>query len=175
MFNSNEVERVESYKYVVFEFHATKTLAHITSQLVSAAKQALHSMNCRCAPLPISGPALRCKLFDSLVLPILWYASEVWGVEEKIRDAAELLHRQFLKQILDVHVRDSSANVIVLAKLCRFPLSFHWWQQIVRYHNCINYLSDDKRLIMCAFLAGMHHPAHLFGAIKFTLGSRVNL
>ena len=33
MFNSNEMERVESYKYVVFEFHATKNLAHITSQL----------------------------------------------------------------------------------------------------------------------------------------------
>ena len=28
MFNNNEVERVESYKYVGFEFHATKNLAH---------------------------------------------------------------------------------------------------------------------------------------------------
>ena len=28
IFNSNEVERVESYKYIGFEFHATKSLAH---------------------------------------------------------------------------------------------------------------------------------------------------
>ena len=59
-------------------------------------------MNRRCALLPISDPELLCKLFDSLVLPILSYASEVWGVDEKIGDAAELLHRQFLKHILGV-------------------------------------------------------------------------
>ena len=81
----------------------------------------------------MSDPELRCKLFDSLVLPILSYASEVWGVDENIGDAAELLHRQFLKHILGV--RDSTANVIVLAELGRFPLCFHWWQQILRYHN----------------------------------------
>ncbi len=36
---------------------------------------------------------VRCKLFDSLVLPILSYASEVWAVDDKIGDAAELLHK----------------------------------------------------------------------------------
>ena len=97
-----------------------KNLAHGVSQLVSSAKKAMHSMNRRCALLPISDPGLRCKLFDSLVLPILSYASEVWAVDEKIGDAAELLHRQFLKHLLGV--RDSTANVIVLAELGRFLL-----------------------------------------------------
>jgi len=173
MLNNNEVERVESYKYLGFEFHATKNLAHGVLQLVSAAKKAIHSMNRRCALLPNSDPELRSKLFDSLVLPTLSYASEVWGVDEKTGDAAELLHRLFLKHILGV--RDSTANVIILAELGRFPLCFHWWQQILRYHNRINNLSDDERLIKCAFVEGMHDPAHLFGAIKFTVGSRVNL
>ncbi len=95
IFNSNEVERVETYKYLGFEFHATKNLAHGVLQLVSSAKKAMHSMNRRCALLPISDPGLRCKLFDSLVLPILSHASEVWAVDDKIGDAAELLHRQF--------------------------------------------------------------------------------
>ncbi len=115
IFNGNEVERVESYKYLAFEFHATKNLAHSISQLVSAAKKAMHAMNRRGAILPISDPEQRCKLFDSLVLPILSYASEVWGVDEKLGEAAELLHRQFLKHILGV--RDSTANIIVLAEL----------------------------------------------------------
>jgi len=57
-------------------------------------------MNRRCALFPISDPGLRCKLFDSLVLPILSYASKVWAVDEKVGDAAELLHRQFLKHLL---------------------------------------------------------------------------
>ena len=63
----------------------------------------------------ISDPELRCKLFESLVLPILSYASEVWGIDEKLGEAAELLHRHFLKHILGI--RDSTANVIVLAEL----------------------------------------------------------
>ena len=89
---------------------------------------------------------------------------EVRPVDDKIGDAAELLHRQFLKHLLGV--RDSTANVIVLAELGRFPLCFHWWQQILRYHNRINDLSDDERLIKCAFVEGMHDPAHLFWSHK---------
>ncbi len=160
IFNSNEVERMESYKYLGFEFHATKSLAHGVSQPVSSAKKAMHSVNRRCALLPISDPGLRCKLFGSLVLPILSYASEVWAVDDKLGDAAELLHRQFLKHLRGD--RDSTANVIVLAELGRFP----WWQQILRYHNGINDLSDDERLIRCAFVEGMHDPAHLFWSHK---------
>ena len=164
IFNSNEVERVETYKYLGFEFHAIKNLAHGVSQLVSSAKKAMHSMDRRCTLLPISDPGLRCKLFDSLVLPILSYASEVWAVDDKIGDAAELLHRQFLEHLLGV--RDSTANVIVLAEPGRFPLCFHWWQQILRYPNRINDLFDNERLIKCAFVEGMHDPAHLFWSHK---------
>ena len=123
------MERVESYKYLVFEFHATKNLAHDVSQVVSAAKKAMHSMICRCALLPISDPVLRCKLFDNLELPILSYASKVWGVDGKIDYAPELLHRQFMKHILGA--RDNTANVVVLAELGRFFWSHkvHSWLQ----------------------------------------------
>ena len=79
------------------------------------------------------------------------------------------------KHLLDV--RDSTADVTVLAELGRFPLCFHWWQQILRYHNRINNLSasDDERLIKCAIVESMHDAAQLFGAIKFTDGFKVTL
>ncbi len=160
MFNSNEVERVSHTSILGFEFHATNW--HTASHSLSLLQR--KQINRRCALLPISDPELRCKLFDSLVLPILSYTSEVWGVDKKIGDAAELLHRQFLKHLLGF--RDSTANVIVLAELGRFPLCFHWWQQILRYHNRINNPSDDERLIKCAFVEGMHDPAHLFWSHK---------
>ena len=92
-FISDEVERVESYQCPEFEFHATKNLAHSVSQLVSSARKAMHSMIRRYALLSFSDPELRCNLFDRLILPILSYASKIWGVDEKISDAAELLHR----------------------------------------------------------------------------------
>ena len=51
-----------------------------------------HAMNRRCAFLHISDPKQRCKLFDSLVLPILSYASEVWFKHVRWTPASLLLH-----------------------------------------------------------------------------------
>ena len=127
-FNGNEVECVQSYKYLGFEFHATKNLSHGVSKLVSAANKAVHAMNHRCAFLHIADPKQRCTLFDSLVLPILSYASEVWAVDKTSGESAEQLHRQFLKHVLGV--RGSTATLIVLAEFGGYPLHFHWWQQI---------------------------------------------
>ena len=122
-FNGNEVERAQSYKYLGIEFHATKALTHGVSKLVSAANKAMHAMNRRCAFLHISDPKQRCRLFDSLVLPILSYASEVWAVDEEVGKSAEQLHRQFLKHVLGV--RGNTATLIVLAEFGRYPLRFH--------------------------------------------------
>jgi len=36
----------------------------------------------------------------------------------------------------------------------------------LRYHDRINNLSDDEHLIKCAFVDGMHDPAHLFWSHK---------
>ena len=49
----------------------------------------------------------------------------LWGIDEKIGDAAELLHTQVVMHILGV--RDCTANVIILAESGRFPLCSHWW------------------------------------------------
>ena len=72
--DGSEVKRVQSYKYLGFEFHATKALTYGVSKLVSAANKARHALNRRCAFLHKSDPKQRCKLFDSLVLLILTYA-----------------------------------------------------------------------------------------------------
>ena len=94
-FNGSKEERVQSYKYLGFEFHATKALTRGISKLVSAATKAMHAMNYRCAFLHISDPKQRCRLFDSLVLPILSYASEVWAVDEEVGKSAEQLQTFF--------------------------------------------------------------------------------
>ncbi len=87
------MERVESYKYLGFVVHATKKLTFGTDALVATAKKDLFAMRRRCALLGIRDPALHCKLFDTLVLPILSYGCEVWGVDTKCGAAAEALHR----------------------------------------------------------------------------------
>ena len=56
--------------------------------------------------------------FDSIILPILMYGSEIWGFCR--RDDIEKVHLRFLKQILGV--RKQISNVAVYGELGRFPL-----------------------------------------------------
>ena len=59
----------------------------------------MHATISRCAFLHIPDPKQRCKLFDSLSLPILSYACEVWAVDKEVDKSGEQLHRQLLKHI----------------------------------------------------------------------------
>ncbi|KAL3132115.1 hypothetical protein ABBQ32_008724 [Trebouxia sp. C0010 RCD-2024] len=75
-----------------------------TTFLVAAARKAMFAMRRRCALLGITDPAMQCKLFDILVLPILSYVYEVWAVNPSVGEAAEVLHRSFLKHLLGVRM-----------------------------------------------------------------------
>ena len=149
--NGAVVERVESYKYLGFVVHASKAMTFGTSFLVAAARKAMFAMRRRCALFGIRDPAMQCKLFDTLVLPILSYACEIWAVNPNVGEAAEVLHRSFLKHLLGV--RTCTANEIVLAEFGRFPLQVHFWQQILRYHHRVVAL-DNSRLVKIAMVDG---------------------
>ena len=45
---------------------------------------------------------------------------------------------------------------LIIHEFGLYPLRFHWWQQILRYHNRINNLFDDACLIKCACVEGLH-------------------
>ncbi len=70
------------------------------NQLVAEARKAMFATWWQCALLGIKEPALQSKLFATLVLPILSCAVEVWGVKRSIGEAAEVLHKGFLKSLL---------------------------------------------------------------------------
>ena len=82
--------------------HATEKLTFGTHALLATAKKALFAMRRRCALLGMQDAVLQCKLVDTLVLPILSYGCEVWGVDTKCEAAAEALHRDFLRRLLGV-------------------------------------------------------------------------
>ena len=155
--NGAVVERVDRYKYLGFVFHATKGLHFGIEALMAVARKALSAMQRRCALLGIRDPALQCKLFDALVLPILSYGCEVWGVDAKCGAAAEALHKGFMNSLLaPMGVRKSVATHMVLAdhELGRFPLQIHFWLRILRYHHRTIAL-DNERLVEFAMVDGL--------------------
>ena len=69
------------------------------------------------------------KIFDSMVKPILCYASLVWGFEYV--DIIESTHTKFCRNLL--HVRKSSNTCMVLGECGRLRLC------VTYYTNCIKY------------------------------------
>ena len=63
------------------------------------------------------------KLFDALISPILFYASEVWGIDcngQLEKDPAELVQNKFLKWLLGVN-KYCNYNNRGRAETGRFP------------------------------------------------------
>ena len=66
-------------------------------------------------------------LFDSLVLPILSYACEVWAVDKEVGESAEQLRRQFLKHVLGVRGSTDDQQSLLRKRMpCLFTDRFDW-------------------------------------------------
>ena len=85
--------------------------------LKEQATKTLYSVigKCRRFDLPVD---MQIDLFNTMVLPILTYSCEIWGLYI-VRDV-ELLHLKFCKQILSVH--KNTRNDKVYGELSAFPL-----------------------------------------------------
>ena len=89
----------------------------------------------------------KCRLFDTLVSPILNYSSEIWGYHEG-KDV-EMIHTKFLRKLLCVN---TSTNLVGLyGELCRVPLYVLRKFHIIRYWFKL-LKSDDTSLIKKIYL-----------------------
>ena len=82
---------MESYRYLRFYFHVTKQGG---SHLVSAATKAVHAIKQRCAHLQIDDAMQAVQQFG---VTNKSHASEVWAVNLKPGEDAEMLHRQLFQ------------------------------------------------------------------------------
>ena len=87
----------------------------------------------------------------------------IWGVKSSLGEAAEVLHRSFLKSLLGI--QKSTSNEVVLAELGRYPLQIHFWQQILKYHQR-RFGLDDTRLVSLAMMDGLTFSAGTAGVDK---------
>jgi hypothetical protein len=150
LFEGRVLERVDSFKYLGIEFHATRRgLAAAVERLADAGRRAMFALNRRCAQFKITHIKTRLELYDALVRPVLTYASEVW-VGSPSADKIELVERAFLRSLLGV--RPSTSNAIVRSELGRYPLSLYCWAQATKYYNRLLGL-DHNRLLSKAWLA----------------------
>jgi exonuclease III len=147
------IERLDSFKYLGIELHATKGMQLAVEKLAMSGKKAVFALRRRCAELHICDPAMQCQLFDALVKPVLSYACEVWS-DHTACQQLEVIHRAFLKSLLGV--RTTTSSYVVLAEFGRFPLESFWWQQTMRFFTRISSEVDSDRMLRLAYDAQLH-------------------
>ena len=106
-FGADELENVKSYNYfglIMLSPFGNFYLAR--QELKKVALKALYKLRKEMGNHFRENIKSTMKLFDALISPILFYASEVWGIDcngQLEKDPAELVKNKFLKWLLGVN------------------------------------------------------------------------
>ena len=121
-FGNSTVEVVRSYKYLGLVFTPSGEIKTALADLRARALKAYMKIKQKLGYLFKKYIMTTIKLFDSLVRPILLYASDFWGcLKLPVNNPIENLHMTFCKNLLGV--QRQTTNIGVLLELGREPLS----------------------------------------------------
>ena len=94
-------------------------------------------------------PSVACKIFDSMISPILTYNSEVWGAFVKSdfkswdsSSAIEKIHLHFCKRYLQVH--NKASNIACRAELGKFPMIIDINKDMLNYLGYLISKDEDS-------------------------------
>ena len=112
-YNNTPVEQVYSYQYLGVNISFTGNLKQASMDLSAKATKALFSLNSKIKEYSTLNAEILLKLFDTLIQPILTYASEIWISDYKIdlmndKYPFELVHLKSCKFSLGVHSKTSN-------------------------------------------------------------------
>jgi len=131
-YNGSEIDNVDTYKYLGHVI-SNKTNIHqdMTEYLTTQANKAIFALKADARQnLGYIPPQLAIRMFDTYVLPILEYSSEIWCKVKPISDI-EAIQLRYLKTVLGV--RKQTPSLAIYAETGRFPL------HIRQKFNCVKY------------------------------------
>ena len=117
-YGTQNVEVVNVYKYLGLNFSTRLSIKVSVEDIVIKAKKCVVDIFKTLWKLNCTSPTIFFKLFDAQVVPILLYASEIWGTNEL--DEIEKVHLFACKRLLNVGLR--TPNQMVYGELGRYPL-----------------------------------------------------
>ncbi len=133
-FGEHRLEIVSDYVYLGITFNFNGRFTKAMNKQIAQAKRATYSIvaKARRMQLPLD---IQLHLFDTCILPILLYGSEVWGFSN-LKDM-EIFHNQFCKHILRIGTR--SINNIAIGELGRFKIEKYVKQRMLNFWVKINH------------------------------------
>ena len=141
-FAMKKIDIVQNYTYLGTCISSTGNFTLSLDHLRQKALHALFSLR-RNIDFKSLKPSLACKIFDSMISPILTYNSEVWATFVKSdfkscdNSPIEKAHLQFCKRYLEVH--NKASNMASRAELGKYPIIIDINKKILNY---LSYLQD---------------------------------
>ena len=126
----NVMPIVNIYKYLGIYFSTKLSFTASCNDLASKAKRALLAIVQKLKMFNNRSVSVFFRLFDSQVLPIMMYGSELWGLSNAV-DICERTHLFALKKFLAVDAR--TPNDLVYKELNRHPISINCKISTIRY------------------------------------------
>ena len=122
------IEIVSSFNYLGIVLSSGGSYVPATKVLKDKALKAIYSLLniTKGREIPVN---IMLNLFDSYVLSILSYSSEVWGYIRA--ESIEILHKKFCKWI--INVKRSTNSLALYAELGRYPLYIMRYVRMIKY------------------------------------------
>lgn len=123
--NNTLIEHTKNYTYLGLTISASGNFNMAVKALKEKARRAMYAIKMKLFKINIP-IRIWTKIFDSVILPIALYGSEVWGPLNKLdfkmwdKHPIEALHAEFCRKILQVQ-RNTPTNAC-RAELGRFPV-----------------------------------------------------
>jgi hypothetical protein len=159
----------DRFVYLGVPFWRGKHISQVLGANVGKARACMHAMLRRCYQLGIHNAKIQCNLFGSLVMPVLNYGCEVWGVHVALKmctprqtrragadptpatwgdqGAAEAFQRGFLRHLLGV--RASVSGPALLLECERTPVMHSWVSQAAGWWNRVMQRPADDLVRVC--------------------------
>ena len=136
-----KVEVVREYKYLGFLITTSFSMHAALTDLKDKGMRSYGAMKTKLGCLFRKHILITTHLFDSLVKPVLLYASDFWGSLKLPKyNPVENLHIKFCKELLGVQVQ--TTNIAVLSEIGRIPLTLYGkknasknWERIGIHHR----------------------------------------
>ena len=151
MYNGQALE-IDKFVYLGAQFSYNGRFRGHNQRLADQARNSMFAVlrKCRKLYLPVD---IQLQLFDSIVVPVLLYASEVSGFESC--DILERLCIQFYKIIL--RAKKTTPNTILYGELGRYPISIAVKSRMIGFwQKLINGKSDKISYKLYKILLALH-------------------
>ncbi|MEW8542872.1 MAG: reverse transcriptase family protein, partial [Candidatus Thiodiazotropha sp.] len=160
---TTEIEIIKLYKYLGVFFSSSGSFLNARKHIVEQARKAMYLLFMRInnLSLPLD---LQLKLFDHTVLPILCYASEIFGFENlKI---IENIHNEFLRKI--TKSRSSTPMYMLYAELGRYPIEIIIKSRAIAFWNRL--ITGKQTKLSCILYHTLYSHEKSFKWIEFIKG-----